>query len=118
MSRHSRTKRQRRRICTEQEKAMNIEHPNGETPQTEALGPCHDLTVRFYPKVQQVELHYKPEEFRRWEFMVAILGMGVEAAQNCLKISRMQEMAVQQQAAMQEQALREALHRKGKIIQA
>jgi hypothetical protein len=117
MSRHRRLKQQMRLHYTEQEKAMFTgQHSQEKSDGDEALGPHVDLTIRFYPKVQQVELLFKPEELRRWEFIVAILGMGTEWAQNHLKVFRMQQMAMQQQASMQEAALREALQSKGKII--
>lgn len=97
-----------------------IEHPDGK-PSDDAFGPHIDLVVRYFPKVQQVELKFDSQELRRWEFICAVLGMGQEMAANNLKLWRMQQIQQQQQEmlqqAMVEQQLRQASH-KGKLIQA
>jgi len=88
------------------------------------MGPCEEIVLRWYPKVQQVELKFDAGKFRRWEFILAVIGMGHEVAESSLKLWRMQQVAQQQQeqmaAAMQEHSIRQALSsgkHKGGILQ-
>ncbi len=63
------------------------------------------LTLHFNPKEQTVRLEFNPAEFKTWDMVLAVLGMGLEEGKFRLALKRqegLQRMAMEQ---MQQQAL-------------
>ena len=70
--------------------------------------PAPAVTLLYNPVTQTVELEFKPEEFRTWDFVLAVLRMGIDQAKSHRQLAQMQNM----QRAAQEQAEAQAIRRR------
>ena len=81
-----------------------IAGPNGQ--QQKRLPTIH---VGWDADAQQVTLQFVPDEFKQWEFLIAVLEMAKMKAEMAYKAFQMQQIQAAQQAAMQEEAVRRSL---------
>ena len=79
---------------------------NGEAP---ILVPSSGIRVKFNMEKQGAELEFSTEEFKNWEWVVAVLEMGRKKAEEMARISIAQNIQRQQQAAYESEALRRNL---------
>lgn len=64
----------------------------------------HEIRIVFDPEKQATSIQFKAEEFKTWDFVLAVLGMAKDAAElqrNVLRMNAMQQQAVEQARAQQ-----------------
>jgi len=68
------------------------------------------LRVLFDPETQLPGLAYNPEEFKRWEFIIAVLTMGLEHARDMKKLAEVNAMMAANAEANQQEQILQALN--------
>ena len=71
----------------------------------------HAIKIVFDPETQGVSVQFKPEYFKSWDFVLAVLTMAKEQAELQRNMVRMQAMQQQQMVAIQNEKISELLRR-------
>ena len=86
----------------------NLEHvPAIETP-------TKNIVIAFHPDKQAVALQFDPKDFKTWDYVLALLKMAVDHAEQKRREAQMiAMMQQQQQQAQQDAAIRQRLNGRG-----
>jgi len=82
-----------------------MEKQNGEVKQLPTI------MIGWDEEAQVVRLHFQPEQFQKWEFVLAILDMARREAEGQLALGRAQAVGQLMQQAQQDAAVKQQILR-------
>ncbi len=74
-----------------------MNHQHGQEQQASELPKTPSITIGWDAEAQGVTLHFKSNEFKTWDFVLALLDMAKQKAETLKRVAQMN--ALQQQAA-------------------